>query len=131
MVRIAFKDTGPGIPEEILTRIFDPFFTTKAEGGGTGLGLSICHGIVSEHEGHIWAESDIGQGTTFVVELPVTSAEEEKHSRKEDRFVGGERGSAIPGVDRRRRTQRAGRAGQDPDEPRVYGGYLRQREKTA
>jgi PAS domain S-box-containing protein len=85
MVRISFKDTGPGIPEDILTRIFDPFFTTKAEGGGTGLGLSICHGIVSEHEGHIWAESAVGQGTTFVVELPVTSTEEEKHARREDR----------------------------------------------
>jgi PAS domain S-box-containing protein len=85
MVRIAFKDTGPGITGEILTRIFDPFFTTKAEGGGTGLGLSICHGIVSEHEGHIWAESTVGQGTTFIVELPVTSKEEEKHSRREDR----------------------------------------------
>jgi PAS domain S-box-containing protein len=84
MLRISFKDTGPGIPEEILTRIFDPFFTTKPEGSGTGLGLSICHGIVSEHDGAIWAESAVGQGTTFIVELPVTAAEEEKHPRKED-----------------------------------------------
>lgn len=85
VVRISFKDTGPGIPEEILSRIFDPFFTTKAEGGGTGLGLSICHGIVGEHDGRIWAESAVGQGTTFFVELPVTAAEEEKRVRKEER----------------------------------------------
>ncbi|MBN1439402.1 MAG: GAF domain-containing protein [Anaerolineales bacterium] len=85
MVRVSFKDTGPGIPEENLTRIFDPFFTTKAEGTGTGLGLSICHGIVGEHDGHIWAESTVGKGTAFIVELPVASAAEEKRSAKEER----------------------------------------------
>ena len=57
-----------------MTRIFDPFFTTKPEGSGTGLGLSISHGIVSEHKGHIWAESQAGMGATFIVELPVTKA---------------------------------------------------------
>jgi PAS domain S-box-containing protein len=85
MVRISFIDSGPGIPEELITRIFDPFFTTKSEGGGTGLGLSICHGIVAEHDGHIWAESVVGQGSTFIVELPVSVAEEEKHPVKEER----------------------------------------------
>jgi PAS domain S-box-containing protein len=85
VVRISFQDTGPGIPKEILTRIFDPFFTTKPEGGGTGLGLSICHGIVGEHDGHIWAESSIGEGTTFFVELPVAGEEEGKSTRREDR----------------------------------------------
>ncbi len=74
MVRVFIKDDGPGIPEEVMTRIFDPFFTTKPEGSGTGLGLSICHGIVSEHKGHIWAESQAGMGATFIVELPVTKA---------------------------------------------------------
>ncbi|MBN2083718.1 MAG: GAF domain-containing protein [Anaerolineales bacterium] len=77
MVRISFRDTGPGIPHENLSRIFDPFFTTKPEGGGTGLGLSICHGIVGEHDGHIWVESSIGEGSTFFVELPVAAEEEE------------------------------------------------------
>jgi PAS domain S-box-containing protein len=73
VVRIRFEDDGPGIPEAILGRIFDPFFTTKPEGKGTGLGLSICHGIISEHGGHIWAESVEERSTTFFIELPVSS----------------------------------------------------------
>jgi PAS domain S-box-containing protein len=85
VVRIRFRDTGPGIPEEVLPRIFDPFFTTKAEGSGTGLGLSICHGIVGEHDGNIAVESTPGQGTAFIVELPVAAAEEERHPRREER----------------------------------------------
>jgi PAS domain S-box-containing protein len=84
VVRISFTDTGPGIPEDILRYVFDPFFTTRAETSGTGLGLSICHGIVGEHDGHIWAESPPGAGAVFVVELPVAAVEEEKHPRKEE-----------------------------------------------
>ena len=72
IIRIAIKDDGPGISDENLNRIFDPFFTTKPEGEGTGLGLSVCHGIIEEHEGHIWAESILGKETTFFIELPVT-----------------------------------------------------------
>ncbi len=70
-VRVEFTDDGPGIPPELLTRIFDPFFTTKPPGKGTGLGLSVCHGIIRDHDGHIWAESTPGRGATFVLELPV------------------------------------------------------------
>jgi PAS domain S-box-containing protein len=70
-VRIGFHDDGPGIPDDVLGRIFDPFFTTKPEGTGTGLGLSICHGIITEHGGQIWAESAPGEGTTFIIELPI------------------------------------------------------------
>lgn len=70
-VRLAIQDNGSGIPAEHLSRIFDPFFTTKEPGKGTGLGLSVCHGIVSEHDGVIWAESEPGRRTTFFVELPV------------------------------------------------------------
>jgi two-component system NtrC family sensor kinase len=51
--------------------LFDPFFTTKEVGEGTGLGLSICHGIVTEHGGRIYAQSQPGRGATFVVELPL------------------------------------------------------------
>ncbi len=70
-VRISFADDGPGIIAENLGRIFDPFFTTKEAGSGTGLGLSICHGIVNEHGGQIYATSQLGKGTTIVIELPI------------------------------------------------------------
>ncbi|MDD5288505.1 MAG: histidine kinase N-terminal 7TM domain-containing protein [Dehalococcoidales bacterium] len=70
-VRASFTDDGPGILPENMTRLFSPFFTTKEVGKGTGLGLSICHGIISEHGGRIWAESQYGKGATFTVELPV------------------------------------------------------------
>jgi signal transduction histidine kinase len=70
-IRISFADDGPGIPEEHLLRIFSPFFTTKEVGRGTGLGLSICHGIVAEHGGQIYARSHLGEGATFVLELPI------------------------------------------------------------
>jgi PAS domain S-box-containing protein len=71
IIRISFKDDGPGIAEKNLGRIFDPFFTTRDVGKGTGLGLSICHGIINEHGGKIYAESQRGKGATFVVELPI------------------------------------------------------------
>jgi PAS domain S-box-containing protein len=76
MVRVSFKDDGPGISAENLKRIFNPFFTTKEVGKGTGLGLSICHGIIAQHHGNIYAESKPGKGATFVVELPVNPPEE-------------------------------------------------------
>ncbi len=69
---IAFEDTGPGIPAEILARIFDPFFTTKPEVSGTGLGLSVSLGIVQSHGGTIDVKSELGTGTTFTVTLPLT-----------------------------------------------------------
>jgi two-component system, NtrC family, sensor kinase len=64
-------DTGSGIPSEHLSRIYDPFFTTKAIGKGTGLGLSITYGIVREHDGALACESAVGQGTRFVLTLPI------------------------------------------------------------
>jgi two-component system NtrC family sensor kinase len=64
-------DTGSGIPNEHLARIYDPFFTTKAMNQGTGLGLSITYGIVREHEGSIDCDSQVGQGTLFVLSLPL------------------------------------------------------------
>lgn len=70
LVRLFVRDNGPGIPPEHLRRIFDPFFTTKAAGEGTGLGMSLAHRTVSHHGGTIRAESRLGQGATFIVELP-------------------------------------------------------------
>src|SRR3990170_1095829 len=75
MIRIILEDNGPGIPEENLNKIFDPFFTTKEVGRGTGLGLSISYGIIQQHGGKIYARSILGQGATFVIELPVLKEE--------------------------------------------------------
>jgi PAS domain S-box-containing protein len=70
-VRASFIDDGPGISKDNLGHVFDPFFTTKEVGSGTGLGLSVCHGIVTEHDGNMHVESEMGQGATFIVELPI------------------------------------------------------------
>jgi two-component system NtrC family sensor kinase len=70
-VEIKISDTGCGIPEENLGKLFTPFFTTKALGKGTGLGLSIVYGIIKMHRGQIVVQSQVGQGTTFTVTLPV------------------------------------------------------------
>jgi len=77
-IRICFKDNGAGISAENINKIFNPFFTTKEVGKGTGLGLSICHGIVTNHGGRIYAESELGKGATFIVELPIRTANKEK-----------------------------------------------------
>jgi len=73
IIKASFADDGPGILAKNLGRLFSPFFTTKELGKGTGLGLSICHGIVTEHGGRIYAESKLGKGATFVVELPIST----------------------------------------------------------
>ena len=70
-VEIKVSDTGCGIPEENLGKLFTPFFTTKALGKGTGLGLSIVYGIIKMHKGQITAQSEVGQGTTFTITLPI------------------------------------------------------------
>lgn len=70
-VRLFIRDSGCGISEDHLNKVFEPFFTTKKEGHGTGLGLSITYGLVQKLRGDITVESKVGQGTTFVVTLPV------------------------------------------------------------
>ncbi|GAB2667640.1 ATP-binding protein [Arenimonas aestuarii] len=68
---VSVGDTGKGIPEAIRERIFDAFFTTKPAGEGTGLGLDIVRKIVEKHGGRIKVDSEVGQGTTFTVSLPM------------------------------------------------------------
>ena len=68
--RIRVRDTGSGIPPEVLPQIFDPFFTTKEDQQRTGLGLAVARSIVEQHGGEIAVESTPGQGTEFVVALP-------------------------------------------------------------
>jgi signal transduction histidine kinase len=73
--RIAFKDTGIGIPRENIDKIFDAFFTTKSKVSGVGLGLSVSYGIISQHRGTISVASSPGQGATFVVSLPISNGD--------------------------------------------------------
>jgi CheY-like chemotaxis protein len=74
-VRLTVCDTGCGIEPTIMARIFDPYFTTKEVGKGTGMGLAVVHGIVKHHGGAISAQSELGQGASFQVYLPVREAE--------------------------------------------------------
>jgi signal transduction histidine kinase len=74
-VDIEIRDTGPGIPIDIIPRIFDPFFTTKDVGKGSGLGLFIVHEIIEEHDGCIAVDSGPGKGTAFLIRLPITEKE--------------------------------------------------------
>ncbi len=85
-VKIQVTDTGPGIPEHLMSKIFQPFFTTKGttrkdESRGTGLGLSICKDIIEHHKGRIVVESQVGQGTTFNVFLPMEQANPKSESK--------------------------------------------------
>jgi two-component system NtrC family sensor kinase len=73
-IRIEITDNGEGMDAETQARIFEPFFTTKEKSEGTGLGLSVSYGIVREHEGRIWCRSRKGEGTTFIIDLPVLAA---------------------------------------------------------
>ncbi|HLI62895.1 MAG TPA: ATP-binding protein, partial [Terriglobales bacterium] len=88
-IELEVTDTGIGIPEENLGSVFDPFFTTKEVGAGSGLGLFVSYGIVEKHNGTITLRSKVGEGTTFVVRLPVTAA-----SRQEAPLLASARGGA-------------------------------------
>ena len=70
-IEVVFADTGVGIPDASLSKIFEPFFTTKKKGKGVGLGLSVAYGIIQDHKGSIKVESKTGEGTRFVISLPI------------------------------------------------------------
>ena len=73
-VRLEFRDDGPGVPPELLNRLFEPFFTTKEVGKGTGLGLSLSHGIIERHGGKFSVKSNLGEGASFAIELPLDAS---------------------------------------------------------
>ena len=85
IVVIRITDTGNGIPKDIKDRIFDPFFTTKGV-QSTGLGLSVSYGIISRHRGSITADSVDGKGTSFTINLPITT-KTGKRSVKEEKVI--------------------------------------------
>ncbi|CAB1056179.1 Two-component system sensor histidine kinase [Olavius sp. associated proteobacterium Delta 1] len=75
-VEIRIRDTGCGIPEDQLSKVFDPFFTTKTVGKGTGLGLNVVYNIIKKHHGRIHVNSKIGEGTEFIIQIPVRYEED-------------------------------------------------------
>jgi two-component system, NtrC family, sensor kinase len=71
-IRVTIADNGPGIPELLQSQIFNPFFTTKPVGKGTGLGMAVSYQIATEiHQGRFYCESTLGEGTSFILELPI------------------------------------------------------------
>jgi hypothetical protein len=77
---LTIRDTGSGIPVEVVSRIFDPFFTTKQPGEGTGMGLAVVMGIIHGHKGAITVESTVGRGTAFHLLFPIVPAGEAQPS---------------------------------------------------
>ncbi|UCF60041.1 MAG: cache domain-containing protein [Anaerolineaceae bacterium] len=82
LIAIEITDSGQGISEENVEKLFDPFFTTKEVGHGTGLGLAISYGIIKEHEGTISVDTELGHGTTFLIQLPMKTVEEGSDGRR-------------------------------------------------
>ena len=73
-LEIRIRDTGGGIPSEVQSHIFEPFFTTKPVGKGTGQGLAIARSVVvNKHQGRMFFETELNQGTTFIIQLPLQS----------------------------------------------------------
>lgn len=92
-VKVSIRDSGRGMPEEILPKIFDPYFTTKEMGvqRGLGLGLAVCYSIIKKHGGHSLVESKIGEGTIFHTFLPAVEAEIKDHGSAKTQLSGKKR----------------------------------------
>jgi signal transduction histidine kinase len=72
-IEVSIRDTGPGIPDDVLPHIFEAHFTTKPAGEGTGLGLSIALDAVTDHGGTITVDTRKGNGTAFLIQLPLAA----------------------------------------------------------
>jgi two-component system NtrC family sensor kinase len=79
-IKVEISDTGVGIPTDNISKIFDPFFTTKEVGKGTGLGLSICYEIIKKHNGHIFVTSNAGEGSVFIISIPLIGEDADENS---------------------------------------------------
>ncbi len=82
-VELEFRDTGSGIPEDMIKHIFQPFFTSKDADNGSGLGLAVCVGIIEQHQGHIRVESEIGVGTSIIISLPYSCDQNTQKGKQE------------------------------------------------
>ncbi len=96
-IRVTVRDTGTGMTEQIRARVFEPFFTTKVAGQGTGLGLPAVYGAVMAHHGTIRVESEPGQGSAFILELPNVDASAE--IRAEPQLGGFTRRASVLVID--------------------------------
>lgn len=91
-IEIKVSDTGCGIEHNIIKKIFDPYFTTKGTGEGTGMGLAMVHGIVESYGGKVLVNSTLGEGTVFLIYLPIARhSKVHLHYKKEDLPTGKER----------------------------------------
>jgi two-component system NtrC family sensor kinase len=70
-IEISVRDNGNGMPQKVIDKIFQPFFTTKPTGQGTGLGLSLAYDIVKAHGGELKVETKEGEGSEFIIQLPI------------------------------------------------------------
>jgi CheY-like chemotaxis protein/two-component sensor histidine kinase len=89
-IQLEVADSGSGVPSELLNRIFDPFFTTKPQGEGTGMGLAMVHGIVGSMGGEITARSELGEGATFTLLLPLAGKAKQEEAGEEEAAVTGQ-----------------------------------------